>query len=144
MFDPKEFFTFSDRLLKASTTEVEWCTVTGRAYYATLMTARTSLFGQTQLTKRIKKQMQQRYQVKFNDRGGSHELILFAAAEQQTVAYQQLNQLKSMRVCADYKLGDEYKTELGAASWEGVANNSVALASQLIPLVARLKPYPVP
>jgi len=61
--------------------------------------------------------------------------------EKKKTVGQQLGQLKDARVIADYKLDQKHLAAAGKNSWRDYAEETLALASQVLPSVKKLPRY---
>lgn len=150
-FDPEEFFKWASTTVQNSAnTEAVLRSIVSRAYYSVLLTARDALFGGVDapdLTRKMRDTLRQRYTrgMKTSRGPGSHDIILAAAAEaglksRMVVSQQQLTLLETSRVMADYyRVPSNYPQQyVQITSWLQCAQDSVALASNLLPSVKRL------
>ena len=139
-FDPEEFFRFSATITRDPTAdEARLRSAISRAYHATHLIARDRLFGLDArlFSKSVKKAIRR----KIAGDVGSHALIIFAVSEKSKTVGQQLGQLKDARVIADYKLDQKHLAAAGKNSWRDYAEETLALASQVLPSVKRLPRY---
>ena len=125
-------------------------TAIGRAYYAVFLTVRDQLFGPdgTRLTRTIRKRLRKRFRQARRWDPGSHDLVIFAITDiTPTVTLrplglsQQVSQLKEARIHADYYFTLDNLRGIPKDSWREYADESIALASQLLPVARKLPSY---
>lgn len=154
MFDPRGFIAVGQKLLSLPTDEASCRAAVGRGYYACFLIARDQLFGPDgmRLTNPQRKQI---LKASGKKAGRDHEAVIQAVAlhprlgpGQRKVLADQLAQLKDARVQADYIRDSSSPSTLGTfgkygvTSWLDLAHATMALASQVFAMAARLPAYP--
>ena len=125
--------------------ETRWRAAVGRAYYACWLTARDRLFSVEGMPTRSQKN-----KIGRKPPGSHWEVINGLGANEamdrgrRKVQRDQLQTLKAMREAADYrnatthaKVRDLFRT-LDVATWEELADECLALASQVLPDMERV------
>jgi len=147
-FDPEQFFKFATVIVgDANANEAALRSAISRAYYATFLVSRERLFGLdgVGLTKATKKRIIKKFRLvhKKKREPGTHEIISFAIFDKtkKVTLSQQLEQLKDARVNADYKLSEDVLLDVGKSSWKAYAEETMQLASQVLPLAKTLPSY---
>ena len=149
-FDPWDFFRLSQNLAADGPDESRHRTAIGRAYYACFLVARDQMFGLDGAT--LSGPVRRR--VVGHRRAGSHEVVLEAIKSHPRLGpargkriSDQLGQLKDMRIQADYYRDTQNRNTISifttntANDWIGLANAALALASNLLPELQRLRSY---
>lgn len=125
-------------------------TAISRAYYAVFLTVRDQLFGPdgARLKSETEKKLRKKFWQKHKRNPGSHDLVIFAIADikptttlRPQVFSQQVSQLKEARVHADYHFTLDNLKDIPKDNWREYAEESVELASQLLPVARRLPPH---
>jgi uncharacterized protein (UPF0332 family) len=148
-FDPTGFFSFAGSIVRdANANEAALRSAISRVYYSIYLVARDNLFGrdETQLTSGIKKRIVRNYQLRTQSKKrelGTHERVIFAVLDRTNniTLSQQLDQLREARVNADYKMSQKYLTDIRKKSWREYAEETMQLATLVLPIVKRLPSY---
>ena len=135
MFDPERFLVQAERLLQAGADEEDYRTAVSRAYYACHLTARNRLFGVDA--------------VGWDSSGKrpSHVAVIGAlgASSASSELVEALRRLKLAREKADYVCDPlhpeirELLDDFNVAEWAELANETVVLARDLLPLLQALE-----
>lgn len=124
--DPLRFLSLARRLANNATAEEEWRTAVGRAYYALLLLALNHRRVQTLLrTRRIKK---------LRKKKGLHAAVIAALTEISTSLGGKLDNLRKLRVEADYHLTP---SEPKYQDWQRNWKDADLIASNILPRLAR-------
>ncbi|MCL0066156.1 hypothetical protein M1N79_04700 [Dehalococcoidia bacterium] len=149
-FNPEEFFGFAGSIVRdSSAKEAALRSAISRAYYSVYLVARDRLFGmdETQLTANIRKRISEKSQQRHRRRRwrelGTHERVIFAIQDKtnNVTLSQQLDQLREARVNADYRMNQNCLSNLGKQSWRELAEETMQLATLILPLAKRLPSY---
>lgn len=120
-FQPSDFLSFAQSLSVAKAPEAQLRTCVGRAYYAAFLTARERPQVQAEvraLPKRKRKKL------------GSHERVILALRRIDTAAGNQLDDLRKLRILADYKLR--------VGNWPAKWAKAELLAAHLVPKLSTI------
>lgn len=145
LFDPHDFFRFAAQTLSSTRGEAESRTAIGRAYYACYLIAVNRMFGVdgARMGKKVRKSLVRR--------GGLHEVVKVAIGQnrafssgQQITIRDMFAQLRDLRIQADYKTDtsgepSKFFAQYRVGDWSGLAHAALALASQLLPTLRRLR-----
>lgn len=148
-FDPTEFFSFAGSIIRdSSANEAALRSAISRAYYSAYLIARDRLFGtdEVRLTAGIRKRINRNFQLRSHKKRrelGMHVLVIFAVHDRTNnfTLSQQLDQLREARVNADYKMSQKCLLDIGKQSWREYAEETMQLATLILPLVKRLPSY---
>jgi hypothetical protein len=147
-FNPEQFFKFAAAIVgDVNANEAALRSAISRAYYATFLVSREKLFGLdgVGLTKTTRKKITKKFKLVHGKKRepGTHEIISFAILDKtnKLALSQQLEQLKDARVNADYKLSEDVLLDVSKSSWKAYAEETLQLASQVLPLVKTLPSY---
>jgi len=120
-FNPSDFLSFAQSLSTAKASEAQLRTCVGRAYYAAFLTARGRPKVEAEvraLPRRIRK------------RSGFHGRVIVAVRKIDSGMGNQLDDLRKLRVVADY--------ELEAKRWPSRWKKASFLAARLVPKLSTL------
>jgi hypothetical protein len=125
VFDPAGSLQVARDLDASATSEAEWRTVVGRAYYAVFITARDRLFPSPVPPRSIRRR---------GSRGRSalipiHQAVLNEVARRSTAVGSQLQQLHDLRIEADYH---RTPTRPARADWRKNSESAVIVASNIL------------
>ena len=140
----------SEAVRDSQSSEGSLRTAISRAYYAVFLSVRDHLFGPdgANLTSRKRNKLVRKFrqaQKKSKWYPGSHDLIIFSITDviltgmvRPVTLSQQVSQLKEARIHADYDFTSQNLKNIPYSTWREYANESIALASQLLPLAEKL------
>lgn len=120
-FDPSDFLSFAQSLSAAKASEAQLRTCVGRAYYAAFLTARERPkidAAVRALPKRIRKKL------------GYHRTVVTALRKIDSGMGNQLDDLRKLRLLADYKLEEK--------GWPSRWEKASFVAAQLVPKLSTL------
>lgn len=130
MFDPERFFALASRLVQHGGDEEDYRCAVSRAYYACFLTARDNLFGNDGA--RASESM--------------HRAVIDAIPDARVS--RRLNELRELRVQADYYTNPLHRRTRAifkrhrVSTWASLAEKSLALAEEILPMLKGLKPVP--
>jgi hypothetical protein len=146
VFDPAGFYRLAQVLVANTHDEASLRSSIGRAYYACHLTARDSIFGvdHNQLSSTARGR-------EFKNLS-DHHLVIRAVGEHSNAKggagkrmADQMLQLKEMREGADYyrdpsgRVVGSIFTKYDVRTWEELANQAMAIASNILPELGRLQ-----
>jgi uncharacterized protein (UPF0332 family) len=150
-FNPDEFFSLAGSIIRdQSSNDAALRTAISRAYYSVFLTARDALFGIDELgsTQALKDNIAKKHKLRYGYRSkhphlAVHQRVIFSVLDKtnNVTLHQQLEQLKEARVLADYIRSDTCLTSVGKHSWREYAEETMELASLVLPMTKMLPRY---
>lgn len=130
MFDPERFLVLAARLARHGSEEEDYRCAVSRTYYACFLTARDNLFGNDGARMQASE--------------STHRAVIDAIPDVRIS--RRLNELRELRVQADYYTNPRHRRTRAVFkrhrvnTWAGLAEKSLALATEIWPALTELKP----
>ena len=130
MFDPERFLALASRLVQRGGEEEDYRCAVSRAYYACFLTARDKLLENDGTRMRASESM--------------HRAVIDAIPDARVS--RRLDALRELRIQADYYTNPQHRRTRAVFkrhrvnSWASLAEQSLALAEEILPTLRELKP----
>lgn len=138
-FDPILFLQFAHNIARTASSEAEFRTCVGRAYYALFLSGREKpkvwqTLSDSNFKQALQQYINQRQQQNPNWRPGEHFRIIFALRHIDSALGNQLNKIYQLRLTADYNLTPKPPNDNWPLNWQIVDT----ISSNILPKIQAL------